>query len=175
MNSKFLLELGNHRKQLENEIETLQESEAVKTYLNKRDELDQLNNDISVNLEQEISDVPPEDWKPNRFSKGKKDEYIDGQVQVLRSKRTVRTIIPKVFVEKYPFLVNMLVESGKIRIPIGIVEPELKKEEMEEIVEKNTTMKYELVIKAAPVVKVEPTEKKRETKEKKSKKMKVKA
>jgi hypothetical protein len=95
--------------------------------------------------------VEQETWGPDAFSKGKKDAVYNktGTIGLLRSKRTVRTIIPKKFVDTYPLLANKYVEEGKIKIPINVAEQNLGKEDINQICSTETTYSYELKVKGS--------------------------
>ena len=81
-------------------------------------------------------------WKTDRISKGKKDIIAFGTNAILRSKTTRRKIIPSKFIEKYPLEANVLIEEGKITIPIGVVEKELGENKVNELCESTMSFSY---------------------------------
>lgn len=89
-------------------------------------------------------------WKPDRISKGKKDILAFGMNAILRSKTTRRKIIPSKFIEQYPLEANVLIEEGKITIPIGVVEEELGKNKVNELCESVTSYSYKYVSRKIP-------------------------
>jgi len=96
-------------------------------------------------------------WKPDRISKGKKDIIAFGTNAILRSKTTRRKIIPSKFVTDYPLEANVLIEEGKITIPIGVVEAELGKKKVDEMCESTTTFSYKYESRKIPTTSIEPT------------------
>ena len=96
-------------------------------------------------------------WKPDRISKGKKDIIAFGTNAILRSKTTRRKIIPSKFVTDYPLEANVLIEDGKITIPIGVVEAELGKKKVDEICESTTTFSYKYESRKIPTTSIETT------------------
>lgn len=96
-------------------------------------------------------------WKPDRISKGKKDIIAFGTNAIMRSKTTRRKIIPSRFVTDYPLEANVLIEEGKITIPIGVVEAELGKKKVDEICESTTTFSYKYESRKIPTTSIETT------------------
>ena len=96
-------------------------------------------------------------WKPDRISKGKKDIIAFGTNAIIRSKTTRRKIIPSRFVANYPLEANVLIEDGKITIPIGVVETELGKNKVNEICESTTTFSYKYESRKIPTTSIETT------------------
>jgi len=103
-------------------------------------------------------------WQPDKFTKGKKDIIRDGTNVLLRSKRTTRTINPATFISLYPFEANILIEQGKIRIPIGVVEAEIGKRKTDDICEANVSYSYAFESRAYEPLAKTPEEPKDEPK-----------
>ena len=165
---KLLEKVNNEKEQIETEIGELTETnESVRRYI----ELRQKQESIKTDMEELASDIgetiEEEEWKPDKISKGKKGIYRCGTNAILRSTRQVRKIVPKRFVEKYPFVVMEMVEDGKLSIPIYVAEKSLGKDEVNEMCETTVQYKYEFQSRKIPTSEPEPEQ------EKKTQKMKV--
>ncbi len=140
------------------------------------DEISAINNEMDTLIKDNIESLTG--WETDRISKGKKDIIAFGTNAILRSKTTRRKIIPSKFIEKYPLEANVLIEEGKITIPIGVVEEELGKNKVNEICEATTTFNYKYESRKVPTsisvneMKKEPAIENKKT-HKASKKMKV--
>jgi hypothetical protein len=169
--------LNDEATQIQSEIVKLTEESEIIKLLNSYkyqlnatvDEMDTLIKDNGESLT---------GWKTDRISKGKKDIIAFGTNAILRSKTTRRKIIPSKFIEKYPLEANVLIEEGKITIPIGVVEEELGKNKVNEMCEATTTFNYKYESRKVPTsisvneMKKEPAIENKKT-HKASKKMKV--
>jgi len=130
-----------------------QQSKAIQAYLELTDELAKEQADLKANTTALAETINT--WMPDRFSKGTKDMVRDGTNILLRSKRTVRTILPKMFIDLYPFEANVMIETGKIKIPVGIVEAEIGKAKTNAICSADVTYSYEFQSRAYEPLKQE--------------------
>jgi len=98
---------------------------------------------------QEIGDqIPDEFWGQDTFSKKKKAvSSADGKIVLVKSTSVKRSIPLTKLVEKFPFKAQELQDEGAIRVTLRSAETKLNKDELEQIVEKTATNKYELRIK----------------------------
>lgn len=141
--------------------ELVNNDEAVKKYL-KLSEDQNLDGKLMETWADTICGKITE-WTP--APKGKSATHMEGIVEVTRSTRSNRRIIPKIIVEKQPFLIAMLVETGKVKINLKDIEPELTAGEVEELVETTNSHSYKIEVHAqAPA---EPEKKKRNRKTRK--------
>jgi hypothetical protein len=163
--------------QLENKIATdIEKHEQVQQHIEDKFKLEQKEQELKQLTTEAAASVI--EWKPDRISKGKKDIYTEGSFSILRSSRTIRKIIPKKFVELYPLEANVMIEDGKINIPVGIVEAVIGKNKTNDICEANVSYSYELLSRNLPEIvkheqpeepKIEKTKKTKTTKTKKTK------
>lgn len=172
---KELETLYNEIQKLKHDIAKYEERESVQDYLAISDKLTQSESMLKQLTTEAAASVEVVDWKPDRLSKGKKDIYTEGSFSILRSKRTIRKIIPKKFAENYPLELSVLINEGQINIPIGIVEPVIGKNKTNDICEANVSYSYELVSRELPkAINLEtPEELKSKTKKTAKKKQKV--
>jgi hypothetical protein len=139
--------------------------EIVQTYNDEKLALTALENKLN-RITNEVSDSI-KDWKPNAFSHGKYDEYKENYVKILRKPTTTRIVDVEACVDKYPLHVKAMIDSKKIKIPVTVIEKELKPEELEEIITRKTTYSYEASLLTSPAKRATLTSKPK--KEKKTK------
>lgn len=165
-----LLELQNTIDEIKRGIEELQNDESlnklIKAATKKATEIDKKKSELGITeLEEEknelisklnkeliefASSVDDAKWGPNQFTKGKKKEFSSttGQVSILRSSRTMRTINVKKLLDTNPIKTQQLAEEGLLSLPIKNAEIKMSKEEIDDVAEKKTTHTYELHIKS---------------------------
>ncbi len=152
----MLGKLNEQAEQIQYEINKLTEKSADIQKLNYYNEkLGVVWNEMDVIVHDNSDSLTG--WKPDRISKGKKDIIAFGTNAIIRSKTTRRKIIPSKFVTDYPLEANVLIEEGKITIPIGVVEAELGKNKVNEICESTTTFSYKYESRKIPTQPIEPT------------------
>ena len=121
-----------------NELSIIQAEERVEMI---KSELDALTQEIG-------DEIPDEFWGPDTFNKKKKAvSSADGKIILVKSTTTRKSIRLIDLVEKFPFKAQELQEEGAIKVTLKAAETKLNKSELEEVVEKNVTNKYELRIK----------------------------
>jgi hypothetical protein len=143
------------------EDEDLQEKNKEIMKLEK--ELDKLREELAINkLELEIQGLITKQteeitrigesikdgWGKDTF-KGKKDAIAsgDGVIQILRSTKSDRILIPTAFKEKHDDILTKLIKEDRIKLTLKEVEKELGSNQIEEVCTRKETRKYELVIK----------------------------
>ena len=137
----MLGKLNERAEQVQLEIDKLtKESIEIQKLNNYNEELGTIWNEMDVIVHDNSDSLTG--WKPDRISKGKKDIIAFGTNAIIRSKTTRRKIIPSKFVANYPLEANVLIEDGKITIPIGVVEAELGKNKVNEICESTMSFSY---------------------------------
>lgn len=147
--------LNEQAEQVQLEIDKLtKESIEIQKLNNYNEELGTIWNEMEVIVHDNSDSLTG--WKPDRISKGKKDIIAFGTNAILRSKTTRRKIIPSKFVTDYPLEANVLIEEGKITIPIGVVEAELGKKKVDEMCESTTTFSYKYESRKIPTTSIEP-------------------
>lgn len=132
-----IIELGTALIELEstkNSLSKQEEEHEVKIYLETKQELENIEKRIRE-LKESIGNTIT-DWTPDTFSKGKKEKYQEGKVLILRSTKRTRVVEPEMFTNEHPTLVALLVKKGKVRIPIGEIENEMTKDELNTDIEK---------------------------------------
>jgi hypothetical protein len=140
---------------IENDMNKLARTSAdIQKMYDYEDELAEIRSEMSNIVENNKDTLTG--WKPDKFSKGKKDIIAFGTNAILRSKTTRRKIIPVEFVKKYPLEANVMIEEGKITIPIGVVEAELGKNKVNEICTSETTFSYKYESRKIPESLVDP-------------------
>lgn len=152
-------------KKLENELIDLEQTnETIMEYNQRLQDLDEAK--IQLNNAIDSADIDKiEKWNPGH-KKGQ-DEYWEGTIGIIRTKKTTRKIIGERFVALYPFL------AGKLaKFTLKDVEPEISKEELERVIFRDESFRYEPITRLAPTR--EPSVKKTK-KPKKTEKKKVKA
>lgn len=156
---ELLTEIGklhDRAEKIQNEMDKLAEkSKSVQQFNNDTNELNELMDKIDEIIKCNGDSLTG--WKPDRISKGKKDIIAFGTNAILRSKTTRRKIIPSKFVTDYPLEANVLIEEGKITIPIGVVEAELGKKKVDEMCESTTTFSYKYESRKIPTTSIKPT------------------
>ena len=131
--------LNDEATQIQSEIVKLtEESEIIKLLNSYKYQLNAIVDEMDALIKDNVDTLTG--WKQDRISKGKKDIIAFGTNAILRSKTTRRKIIPSKFIEKYPLEANVLIEEGKITIPIGVVEKELGENKVNELCE--STMSF---------------------------------
>jgi hypothetical protein len=157
-----LTKLGELYKELTKKKEQFQAMMEAEGLLDLQAEIGELEKQVGKMAIEFGNEVPEKGWKPDAFSKGKKDIFFEGTTGILRTTREIRDIIPEKMVEEQPILTNVLVEEGKVKFYLKDVEPRITEEELEDIIERKTQRSYEVVLRKAP-------------KEKEKKKIKAKA
>jgi hypothetical protein len=146
--------LNEQAEQVQSEIDKLtKQSEDIQKLNYYNEKLGAVWNEMDVIVHDNSDSLTG--WKPDRISKGKKDIIAFGTNAILRSKTTRRKIIPSKFVTDYPLEANVLIEEGKITIPIGVVEAELGKNKVNEICESTTTFSYKYESRKIPTTSIE--------------------
>jgi molybdopterin converting factor small subunit len=134
----------NAIKKLEKKIEKLKEELTINKLESEIQEL------ITKQAEEvnRIGESIKDGWGKDTF-KGKKDAIASGNgvIQILRSTKSNRILIPTAFQEKHKELLEEMIKNDKIKITLKEVEQKLGKEEIEEVCIREETRKYELVIK----------------------------
>ena len=154
----MLGKLNERASQVQLEIEKLTEKSIEIQKLNSyNEELGVIWNEMDALVKDNSDSLTG--WKPDRISKGKKDIIAFGTNAIIRSKTTRRKIIPSKFVTDYPLEANVLIEEGKITIPIGVVEAELGKKKVDEMCESTTTFSYKYESRKIPTTSIETTPK----------------
>ena len=152
----MLGKLNERASQVQLEIDKLTEKSIEIQKLNRyNEELGTIWNEMDVIVHDNSDSLTG--WKPDRISKGKKDIIAFGTNAIIRSKTTRRKIIPSKFVTDYPLEANVLIEEGKITIPIGVVEAELGKKKVDEMCESTTTFSYKYESRKIPTTSIKPT------------------
>jgi len=138
----FKEKLDKAQKELENKRDMLKipiEGETLQTLTTKRDEL----------LRNVATMIPDNAWGKNAMSKGKKDEVSStgGKLRIIRSTRTERTILPTKVLERFPFVIESMVNENLIKIPIKYAELKMSKEQINEVAIKTTKHTYETQVR----------------------------
>ncbi len=141
--------LNDEATQIQSEIVKLtEESEIIKLLNSYKYQLNAIADEMDALIKDNGDTLTG--WKQDRISKGKKDIIAFGTNAILRSKTTRRKIIPSKFIEKYPLEANVLIEEGKITIPIGVVEKELGENKVNELCESTTSFSYKYESRKIP-------------------------
>jgi chaperonin cofactor prefoldin len=121
------------------ELKIDDENKTILSCIAKRNEL----------LEKVSSMIPDNSWGKNAMSRGKKDEVssTDGKLRIIRSTRTERVIIPTIVREKFPFVIENMINENLIKIPLKYAEIKLSKEQINECAEKTVKHTYETQIR----------------------------
>lgn len=109
-------------------------------------EIDEMNKEINKKTTELGQKIEASCWGPDSFTKGKKDAVAttNGNIRLLRGKRTERKVVPSIFYEKYPFLMEKFVQDGKVKIPLNVVETELGTNDIANVCDITVTYTFEL-------------------------------
>lgn len=152
-----LSQLTKERDNILNDIEQYESIESVIDYkkaLQRQDELELM---IKTNLEAFSPELDKLEFVPGR-KKGE-EVYWEGQIGVIRKKKTTRKIISERFVAQFPFL------AGKLaKFTLKDVEPEITKEEFESVIVREDSITYTPTSRTVPATTKPLVEKKKKTK-----------
>jgi hypothetical protein len=139
---KTLVNLKQKLQTTEQQINKLvANSIEVQTYLRLLKDQEQTSFGVSEWTKTAAQEVPEENWTP---TKGKQDEFAKGELVLIRKRRETRVVNSKLFVEKYPLLTNLMVDDGRIKVPVTVIERELSKDDLEEIIYRDVAYSYDM-------------------------------
>lgn len=127
------------------QIEDLAHEPLVEAYLIAQMQLLEMKKTLNEQVQEYAEGIPV--WKPDRFTKGKKEVYVSDKMRFYRSTRKIRTVKPADFIDKFPFVANEMITAGEIKIPVGTAEKAVGKKELAGVCSTEIKHSYELVIR----------------------------
>jgi len=138
---EFIKEKQNTLKKLNESLEAIEGDTRIIEYKTLLRSIDDANKQLNYAIEN--TDLESVEWTPGR--KSGQDEYWEGTIGIIRTKKTNRKIIGERVVNQFPFL------AGKLaKFTLKDLEPEISKEELESVIVREDVFSYKTTTRLAP-------------------------